>query len=247
MNGSNFTSVRRLPSTAVLKGRFFPKGTEYSIINVREAKGGLRVHLRIADVELRISVRKGHWILNTPEIEVPVVHIDWLVEELVDASELLENERSEGEQRESHLQAMHSALDRGYMGIAPKWRDVFDYHRFLFPYGGHLRTTEAWASGSYHSYTSSGKIGVELFRLMDSFPFNAPYWEYIAEFHLAFLLIHPFGDGNGRVARLLLAQHTALVNLCPVKISDRDTYIYLLEQQDIVDLARFLEDCQMRF
>lgn len=239
-----------LPVATIINQRHFSAGTEYRILNVREAKGGFRVQLQIAGVELHISCRRGHWILKdyTPEVEVPVrVHIDLLVEELVDTSEMLEFERSDGEQRQSHLRAMHMALDRGYAGISPAWRDVFDYHRDIFPYGGHIRTTEAWASGSYHAYTSPDKIGVELFRLMESFPFHLPYWEYIAEFHLAFLLIHPFSDGNGRVSRLLLAQHVALANLCPVKITDRDQYIYLLEQQDIVDLARFLEDCQMRF
>lgn len=243
----------KLHTATIINQRHFRAGTEYDILSVRETKGGfLRVKFVIAGVVLHINVKRGHWILNysTPERieENPVtIHIDWLVEELVETSELLEFERTSGEQREAHLSAMHSALDRGYAGIAPKFQDVFDFHRSLFPYGGYTRTVGAWASGSNHAYTPPHEIGVNLFRLMDSFPFHLPYWEYIAEFHLSFLLIHPFGDGNGRVARLLLAQHVALSNLCPVKVTDRDQYIYLLEQQDIVDLARFLEDCQMRF
>lgn len=42
----------------------------------------------------------------------------------------------------------------------------------------------------------------------------------IADFHINFELIHPFGDGNGRVGRLLLVIHCLSADLPPVIIRD---------------------------
>lgn len=60
--------------------------------------------------------------------------------------------------------------------------------------------------------------------------------------HHRFTQIHPFQDGNGRVARALLAWHLAKENYLPIVISrdDRTQYLDALESADAGDLSDFL-------
>ena len=65
-----------------------------------------------------------------------------------------------------------------------------------------------------------------------------------ASFHYRFVRIHPFDDGNGRMARLLM--NTILIRhgytVAIVRREDRDRYIRELERADQTDnLARFVE------
>lgn len=78
---------------------------------------------------------------------------------------------------------------------------------------------------------------------LDLDPFRAAAW-----IQWAFVRIHPFADGNGRMCRLLSSIPLIMNDLPPVKVSkeSKPQYLQLLpkadENGDIDDLASFLQN-----
>jgi Fic family protein len=100
--------------------------------------------------------------------------------------------------------------------------------------------------GSFHSYAPVGRVPDEMHRLvteMRSRAFlDAPAVVQAAFAHHAFTAVHPFADGNGRVARLVASVWLVRAASIPlwVEPTDRDRYLDALGEADRGDRAAFL-------
>lgn len=103
------------------------------------------------------------------------------------------------------------------------------------------------STGEIYYYTSPDQVKPEMSDLMDWYRSAESQGEHpiviAATFHYRFVRIHPFDDGNGRLARLLmnmiLIKHGYTVAIIPIQ--ERNRYIDHLEQADkSEDLAEFI-------
>ena len=102
--------------------------------------------------------------------------------------------------------------------------------------------------GSIHEYCPPLQVEGEIDRLVDlygAFQANCDCHPLLvaAWLHHRFTQIHPFQDGNGRVARALLTWHLVKQGYPPIVVSrdDRERYIDCLEAADAGDLDPFVE------
>ena len=103
------------------------------------------------------------------------------------------------------------------------------------------------STGEIYYYTSPEQVKPEMSDLVDWYRAAENAREHpivvAATFHYRFVRIHPFDDGNGRMARLLmnmiLIKHGYTVAIMPIQ--ERNRYIDSLEQADkSEDLAEFI-------
>ena len=66
--------------------------------------------------------------------------------------------------------------------------------------------------------------------------------EDIIEFHVRFELIHPFGDGNGRVGRMIMFKECLKNNIMPFIILDKDKLFYIRGLKEYKNDKMFLID-----
>lgn len=66
--------------------------------------------------------------------------------------------------------------------------------------------------------------------------------EDIIEFHIRFEVIHPFGDGNGRVGRMIMFKECLKNNIMPFIVLDRDKPYYMRGLKEYKNDKMFLID-----
>ena len=120
--------------------------------------------------------------------------------------------------------------------------------------GGLYRRVNISVKGSNHTPCSYEKVYDRMdkyFVFMQEGP-KGDLWEYISYLHLQLAKIHPFLDGNGRLARLVLNYELMKNGFMPVIITsdERDKYFSALESfkvdKDIKPFMDFLEDLEMK-
>ncbi|MDQ2719218.1 MAG: Fic family protein [Bacteroidota bacterium] len=101
-------------------------------------------------------------------------------------------------------------------------------------------------TGEMFYYASPEETSAKMFDLMnwyneESLNKNLHPVEVAAELHYRFVCIHPFDDGNGRIARLLMNYHL-LKNGMPaviIKSTDKKKYLFALHEADIGNIESF--------
>ena len=109
------------------------------------------------------------------------------------------------------------------------------------------------STGETHYYTPPEQVGSEMTDLIDWYRDREGRGEHpivvAATFHYRFVRIHPFDDGNGRMARLLmnmiLIRHGYTVAV--VKKENRDQYIREIEEvaktESVTEFIAFIASC----
>ena len=148
----------------------------------------------------------------------------------------------------SAIRQIHSTLTRNQ----PTFRAVDQFGRWFdtILHRGQFKTlpnNPTRDDGTIHEYCPPEHVDSELDTLLDLYnEYQGGSYHPIllgAWLHHRFTQIHPFQDGNGRVARTLLTWHLAKERYLPVvvKRDDRDRYIETLECADRGDLVPFVD------
>lgn len=114
---------------------------------------------------------------------------------------------------------------------------------------GNFRTTKASVIGSNVERSNPAMIRNDLYYLVDDYN----YWinnchsieelyEIEARFHIRLLHIHPFEDGNGRTARIILVYNLCRHDLAPCIITKeiKKEYCDYIENNDVEGLAHLI-------
>ena len=150
----------------------------------------------------------------------------------------------EGKPLRDHYEAVGHARAYDYIynitekeGLAEE--DILSLHRLFYQQidaekAGHYRNVNVYISGSRYAVAAVSKIPAEMQKLVKWYNDNEKILhpvELAATLHQRFVYIHPFVDGNGRVARLLmnlaLLRNGYTIAIIPAIL--RHEYIYSLE------------------
>lgn len=101
-------------------------------------------------------------------------------------------------------------------------------------------------NGAIHEYASPDETPALMGDLLSEYNSNIKQLHPVqlaAEFHYRFVCIHPFDDGNGRVARLIMNYILLKNNYPPViiKYEDKESYLTALQKADTGDVESFIE------
>jgi len=155
--------------------------------------------------------------------------------EALDHKDAVDLIRSMGHSTEPILQydlkEIHSKVtQRSYPFIAGKWRD-----------------SQAWAAGMDSRYAEPHEIPGRMRDFCDWLnsdeAMKSPIVDYVSHAHYEFATIHPFADGNGRCARLLM--NILLIRkgfpIAIIRMRDRDVYLDALGAASSGDFSPFQE------
>ena len=113
-----------------------------------------------------------------------------------------------------------------------------------------FRKTRAQVNGSNVKRTEPNLIINDLYYLIDDYNYQInncktddEIYEVEAQFHIRLLHIHPFEDGNGRTARILLTYNLMKHNLAPCIITKeiKREYCDMIENYDVKGLANMFK------
>jgi Fic family protein len=174
------------------------------------------------------------------------------VKKLIQRKTLLEY--SEREQKEvlNHLKAFDKIINMLAHKESMNEDVLKDIHEMIVDgifQGGVYRNVNIQMMGSTHQPTDHAKVYDRMHKLFSSLEttqFDSPLDQAIY-IHATLAKIHPFLDGNGRLARLVLNYHFMKADYLPVSIPIRlkETYIEALEvfkiDKNITPLKTFFE------
>lgn len=129
---------------------------------------------------------------------------------------------------------------------------LLELHELIFNEGSTFRHNPATANKRIQidfSYVHPSKIELEIDKLLNWYTHESEVLKKFhplflaAIFHYRFVCIHPFADGNGRIARILTSVLLLRNGIPPpiVKIDDRVIYIDTLQKADAGDIEAWIE------
>lgn len=137
--------------------------------------------------------------------------------------------------------------------VKPYWKEAITTQeqptQKLIKVGGYKDTPNSvrLPSGEFFKYASPEEVRpmmeelINFYRIHDVSTETHPLW-LAAMFHYKFVRIHPFDDGNGRIARLIMNYILMRKGYPPVIIlsADKRNYLFALSKADTGDLESFV-------
>lgn len=134
-----------------------------------------------------------------------------------------------------------------------KLKDIHEILMTNISVGGLYRNVDISINGSNHTPPSHIKVYDRMKKYFDTLKdFHGDVFELIAYSHLQLAKIHPFLDGNGRCARLVLNYYLLKNKLLPIIIPYKNKYDYfnLLEEfkvnKNIVPFMDYIKDLESK-
>lgn len=164
---------------------------------------------------------------------------------IAEASDAIEYER---DVTDRHCKAMQWAVMCGEQGILPCPDLIKDLHARMFGGTGEWRTRNIYRPGWSITFADcvviEEKLEVLCTKLEEWADNHTPFW-VLARFHLAYEMVHPHDDGNGRVGRALLCIIGTALGVGCIRIPPerRREYFKALSMQRIDLLESLLQEC----